>query len=120
MIIGIHHFLDLEPFEPLHPSPYVIPTILRFFKHLDSLLRQILRKADHFHDASTVLPNSFESCTLEYGRTTTLRVYDNGRFKYDIVDNFVQLELSALICYYMKYILECTRFFNNKINRSCI
>jgi hypothetical protein len=39
-IIGIHRFLDPEPFGPLHLPPHLIPTIFR-----DSSHSQILRKA---------------------------------------------------------------------------
>jgi hypothetical protein len=45
MIVGICCFLDPEPFGPLHLSPHVIHTILRFFSQPDSLHSQILRKA---------------------------------------------------------------------------
>jgi hypothetical protein len=45
MIVGMCCFLDPEPFGPLHLSPHVIHTILRFFPQPDSLHSQILRKA---------------------------------------------------------------------------
>jgi hypothetical protein len=45
MIVGMCYFLDPEPFGPLHLSPHVIHTILRFFPQPDSLHSQILRKA---------------------------------------------------------------------------
>lgn len=44
-IVGIHYFLDPEPFRPLHLSLHVIPMIIRFFPQPDSLHSHILIKA---------------------------------------------------------------------------
>jgi hypothetical protein len=45
MKVGIRHFLDPKPYEPLHLPPHVILTIFRFSPQLDSPHCQILRKA---------------------------------------------------------------------------
>jgi hypothetical protein len=45
VIVGIHHFLDPEPYEQLYLPPYVIVMILRFSPQPDSPHSQIFRKA---------------------------------------------------------------------------
>jgi hypothetical protein len=34
-VVGINHFLDHKPYDPLHLTSHVIHTILRFFSRLD-------------------------------------------------------------------------------------
>jgi hypothetical protein len=45
VIVGIHHFLDLESYEQLYLSPHVIVIILRFSTQPDSPHSRIFRKA---------------------------------------------------------------------------
>jgi hypothetical protein len=47
MIVGMCCFIDPEPFGPLHLSPHVIHTILRFFRQILStarFLEKLVRK----------------------------------------------------------------------------
>jgi hypothetical protein len=44
VIVGIHHFLDPEPYEYIHLTPHVILTIIKFSPQSDSSHSQILIK----------------------------------------------------------------------------